>query len=146
MVKEKENTMRKQTLAVAVALAISILAVGDCFARPGTLQANIPFAFEVGDKRLPAGQYQIETVTTGSGTLQVIRQSNGGANIFLSTIAVEVHDSNSNAKLVFHRYGSEYFLSQIWNAEGKVRRLNESKQEKEAARNGSAIEVALSTR
>ena len=137
--------MRKQTLAVAVALAISILGVGDCFARPGMLQANIPFAFEVGDKRLPAGQYQIESVTTGSGTLQVIRQSNGGANIFLSTIAVEVHDSNSKAKLVFHRYGSEYFLAQIWNGEGKVR-LNESKQEKEAARNGSAIEVALSVR
>jgi hypothetical protein len=145
MVKEKENTMRKQTLAVAVALAISILGVGDCFARPGMLQANIPFAFEVGDKRLPAGQYQIESVTTGSGTLQVIRQSNGGANIFLSTIAVEVHDSNSKAKLVFHRYGSEYFLAQIWNGKGKVR-LNESKQEKEAARNGSAIEVALSVR
>jgi hypothetical protein len=138
--------MRKQTLAVALALVISTLAVGECFARPRVLAANIPFAFEVGDKSLPAGQYQIETVTTGSGTLQVIRLSSGGANVFLSTIALEAHGGNSKAELVFHRYGNEYFLSQIWNGEGKARQLIESNHEKEAAHTGSAIEVALSVR
>jgi hypothetical protein len=143
---EKEIPMKKQALAVVVALAISIVAVNDCFARSRVLEANIPFAFAVGDKWLPAGRYQIETVTTGSGTLQVIRRSSGGANVFLSTIALEAHDGHSKAELVFHRYGREYFLSQIWNGEGKARQLVESKQEKEAARNGSAIEVALSVR
>ena len=138
--------MKKQALAVVVALTISVVAAGECFARPPVLHANIPFAFAVGDKWLPAGQYQIETVTTGSGTLQVIRHSSGGANTFLSTIALEAHHGNSNTELVFHRYGNEYFLSQIWNGEGKARQLIESNQEKEAARSGSAIEVALSVR
>ena len=138
--------MKKQALAVAVALAISIVAAGECFARPPVLHANIPFAFSVGDKWLPAGEYQIETVTTGSGTLQLIRRSSGGANVFLSTIALEAHNGNSKAELVFHRYGSEYFLSRIWNGEGKARQLIESNQEKEAAQTSSAIEVALSVR
>jgi hypothetical protein len=144
---EKEIPMKTQALAVVVALTISVVAAGECFARPSVLHANIPFAFAVGDKWLPAGQYQIETVTTGSGTLQVIRRSSGGGgSTFFSTIALEAHDGNSKTELVFHRYGNEYFLSQIWNGEGKARQLIESNEEKEAAHTGSAIEVALSVR
>lgn len=138
--------MKKQTLKVALALVISLVVAGRCIARPGVLTATIPFAFEVGSTRLPAGQYQIETVTTGAGSIQRLRGSNGGASILLSTTAVEARDSHSRAELVFHRYGNEYFLSQIRNGEGKARQLIESKQEKEAARTGSATEVALSVR
>ena len=138
--------MRKQTLAVAVAMAISLVAAGRCLARPRVLVANIPFAFEVGKTELPAGQYQIESVRTGAGTIQVIRGVVGGKIIQFSTVAVEVHDGNSKPELVFHRHGNGYFLSQILNGDGTGRQLFESRQAIEAARTGSVIEVALAIR
>ncbi|MGH9714534.1 MAG: hypothetical protein ACRD5M_14665 [Candidatus Acidiferrales bacterium] len=138
--------MRKQTLAVAIVMAISLVATGRCLARPRVLTAHIPFTFQVGTTRMPAGQYQIESVITGAGTLQVIRRVDGGTAIRLSTIAIEARSENSNAKLVFHHAGNEYFLSQILNGDGTGQQLFESKPEKEAARNGSVTEVALAVR
>jgi len=138
--------MRKQILAVAVAMTISLVAAGRCLARPRALTANIPFTFEVGTTRMPAGHYQIESVPTGAGTFQLIRRVDGGSSVRLSTIAFEPNNGNSKAELVFHHYGNKYFLSQILNGDGTGRQLFESKQEKEAARNGAALEVVLAAR
>ena len=52
--------MKKQALAVAVALLLSAIASGVCYAQQPTLAVHIPFAFQVGDKTLPAGEYRIE--------------------------------------------------------------------------------------
>ena len=138
--------MKKQTLVAMVALASSLVLAGQSFARPRVLEANVPFAFEAGNKRLPAGQYQIESVTTGGGTLEVIRQVNGEARATISTIATEPRGANSNAELVFHRYGNSFFLYQIRDGEGKARQLFESKQEKEAAVREAASKVVLAAR
>jgi len=135
--------MKKQTLAVVVALVSSGVFASQCFARPGVLEANVPFAFEAGNKRFPAGQYQIESVTTGAGTLEVIRQVNGEGRATFSTIALERHSTNSQPQLIFHRYGNNFFLYQISNGEGKARQLFESKQEKEAAKHDARREVAV---
>lgn len=138
--------MKKQSLRIAAALAITVVVGGTCLARPRVLTARIPFTFEVGKVKLPAGQYEIETVTTGSGTLQTIRLLNSTLVNYFYTNAVETYDRNSKPELVFHRYGNEYFLTQIRNGDGTGRQLIESSQEKEVARERSAIEVAIAVR
>lgn len=135
--------MKKKVLAVAVALIVSITAAGVCFAHRRVVLANIPFAFEAGNKTLPAGRYQIETVPTGAGTLQRIRLVDGDRQITVYTIAVTSADGKSGPELIFHRYGEKYFLAQIWNGEGKGQQLYKSAREKEMARTGAKLEVAV---
>ena len=74
--------------------------------------ANIPFAFTVGKTTLPAGKYTITVLnpTSDRKTLQ-IRSLNGRASAIVLTTTSSAHASD-NAKLVFERYGDEYFFSQ----------------------------------
>jgi hypothetical protein len=138
--------MKKQTLAVAVALVISLVAAGQSIARPRVLSTYIPFQFEVGSTKLPAGQYEIESVTTGNGTIQMIRKADGSSSARFSTMVTEPRDGNSAPKLVFHKYGNEYFLSEIRTGDNHSLQLFESRQERESARNQSAVIYALAVR
>ena len=136
--------MKKQVLATIVALAVFIVAAGVCFAHARVLEASIPFAFEAGNKMLPAGQYRLESVPTGEGTIYRIRRMDGDAQSLVSSIALTTGDRQSLPRLVFHKYGTTYFLAQIWNGDGRGRQLSESKKEKEVARAEERTEVALS--
>jgi hypothetical protein len=78
------------------------------------LQGNIPFSFQVGGTAFPAGEYVVSR-NTNSHTVLLLRGSDRktGAILFdapatLGTMAAQ------NTKLVFHRYGSTYFLRQVW--------------------------------
>ena len=138
--------MKKRVLTATVALAVSIVAAGVCFAHPRVLEVNIPFAFEIGNKMLPAGPYQIESVPTGDGTIHRIRRMDGSAQILVFSIALTSGHEENLPRLVFHKYGASYFLAQIWNGDGRGRQLAESKKEKEVARFDQRTEVALSVR
>ncbi|HEX6719457.1 MAG TPA: hypothetical protein VF088_20305 [Pyrinomonadaceae bacterium] len=76
------------------------------------LRAKIPFDFVVGDKKLPAGEYFIGNAETTSDVVLAISSSNDVANTL--TIPVEIRTPTDTAKLIFHRYGDQYFLFQVW--------------------------------
>jgi hypothetical protein len=140
--------MKKQFVkaAVTVACATIFSAASTCIAQPRVLSATVTFTFEVGNTRLPAGRYEIKTVATGAGNLLSIRQVNGTSMVRFHTIAVESRSRDARAELVFHRYGNDYFLSEIRNGDGSARELAESKQEKEDARLGAPAEIAIAVR
>ena len=77
-----------------------------------TLRADIPFTFSVGEKSLPAGIYTVRILnpTSDRKTLQ-IRSENGRVSAMVQTIGVNGPVSD-DAKLVFHRYGEQYFFAQ----------------------------------
>ena len=138
--------MRTQILAVAGALMISMVAASECRAQSRAMEANIPFAFEVGNKTMPAGYYRIESMPTGAGSIQVIRSANGNAQATISTIAAAAPDITVASALIFHRYGNQYFLAEIRTGDGHAREVFPSQQEKELARSEPKIEVALQSR
>lgn len=110
-------------------------------AHAADVRAQIPFSFSVSKQTLPAGTY---TVSSNGFSALMIRGSNGAA-VSLSQ-AVEDR-SQDGAKLVFHRYGDRYVLSEIWSGT-QGRKLPESKLERElSARNGVAsmqvVEVSI---
>ena len=74
--------------------------------------ANIPFAFNVGKTTLPAGKYTITVVNPSSDrkVLQ-IRSSDGRSSAMTQTVGV-IGKASDRAKLVFHRYGDQYFFAQ----------------------------------
>ena len=95
---------------IAAAVAVGLIAV--CAMARTTLIAQIPFAFHVGDATLPAGTYQ---VTSASAQVMRISDSSSTVNLLFIPIPVQKSDrSAQHAKFVFNRYGSDYFLSEVW--------------------------------
>ena len=74
--------------------------------------ANIPFAFNVGKTTLPAGKYTITVVNPSSDAKVLqIRSSDGRSSAITQTVGV-IGKASDRAKLVFHRYGDQYFFAQ----------------------------------
>ncbi len=135
--------MKMRILAAASAVLFSITGAGVCRAQSRTLEADVPFAFEVGNKTIAAGSYRVETLLTGNGSLQVLRSNSGQVRLTISTMAIATNSRTSAPSLIFHRYGNRYFLAQIRTGGGHVRVLYPSMQEKEVARSEPSVEVAL---
>jgi hypothetical protein len=74
-------------------------------------RVDIPFAFVAGGVHLPAGLYHVSH--PGDPYFVLIEKNDGRARAL-----VYVHPSAINfgesTKLVFNKYGEQYFLSQVW--------------------------------
>ena len=135
--------MKKQ-IAVAVALMAAAIAAGQCYAQGTSLKADIPFAFQVANQTMPAGQYWIQRRSDADERAQMIRRTDSSAAAVALTSAVDAKNGESEPELVFHKYGNSYFLSEIWTGQDQGRRLLVSKREKELARETRGSEVAVS--
>lgn len=135
--------MKTKVLATVGAVMLSIVAAGECRAQARSLEVNVPFTFEVGNKSLPAGCYRVESVPTGTGSIEVLRSTNGDMRLPVSTTATVSTNGSPSSALVFHRYGNRNFLAQIRTGDGHAREVSPSKQEKELARSERRIEIAL---
>jgi hypothetical protein len=134
--------MKKQILAVAAALVFTALAPAQSHAQQVT-QAKVPFAFQVGNTMMPAGEYQIQRALPEVKTLQLIRRSDSSASTFVSTNVVESRGKNTDSKLIFHCYSNECFLSEIWAGNGQGLKLEQSRREKEVSRANAGNELAV---
>ena len=90
------------------------------------MRARIPFAFNVGAKSLPAGEYSITVLNpTSDRKVLQIRSTNGRLSAIIQTNernrTTEGHaDTSEQAKLVFNRYGDRYFFAQAQMAGDSV--------------------------
>jgi hypothetical protein len=76
---------------------------------------KIPFDFSMGDKKLQAGRYTFSR-SSSDGKIMLVSSVDAETSVFQSTIGTEVLAAKNESKLVFHRYGDQYFLEQIWTA------------------------------
>jgi hypothetical protein len=74
-------------------------------------KADVPFAFNVGTAQLPAGTYEIRTLSQ-SGNQIMIQNSKTSASAV--SIARRDGSRSTESKLVFDRIGNQYFLSEVW--------------------------------
>jgi hypothetical protein len=137
--------MKKQ-IAVAVALFVAVIAAGHCYAQRTVLKADVPFAFQVGNQPMPAGEYVIQRGLAADGSLQLIRRTDSSASVMALTNPVDAQGGKSEPVLVFHKYGNSYFLSEIWTGEAQGRQLLKSDREKELSREATESEVTVSLR
>jgi hypothetical protein len=110
-----EVTMTKYALKALTVLAVAMtLAVAPARAKQSDeMTMTIPFAFTVGDTTLPAGTYRVRRTSATTGTYLISNADGEIAAAVTSPARVQERDE-ARAKLVFHIYGGEYFLSQIW--------------------------------
>ena len=84
------------------------------------MTVNVPFSFAVGDQSLPAGEYLVLTVTPERSIR--IASTDGKHSTIVNTLPNYGSQPSANSRLVFHRYGDEYFLAQVWTAGQNVAR------------------------
>jgi hypothetical protein len=113
-------------VTLALAAVSAVVANGQT---PQSLAAHVPFDFVVGDQTLRAGEYRVKALND-SGNPVAVSNDRGDRAIRVS-YAAQRRDKQLSAKLVFHQYGSTYFLSQIWMAgESTGRELSKTRQER----------------
>jgi hypothetical protein len=114
-----------------------LLLVAACAnAQSVNLKANVPFDFAVGKSTLMAGEYGIQSISTSDGRVLAIRGANGANGVLASANSAETLNPSPNSRLVFHKYGNQYFLSQIWvQGEKTGRQFRISQREAEMAKN-----------
>lgn len=132
--------MKKQLWKFAgflAALLATSAAVGQT--NRGDTITDIPFAFTVANQKLPAGRYTITRL--GETTLRIFSPGNQGT--VMLTHKVEGKAPESKGKIVFHRYGDAYFLSEVWiAANGTGRKVFQSRSEAELAGKRTEMEIA----
>ena len=75
-------------------------------------EVNIPFDFYAGTAKLKAGTYQLKRM---SDTAIAIRSSDGKTTALVNApLTIGARDFKSGRRLVFNRYGDQFFVSQIW--------------------------------
>lgn len=132
--------MKRFGIAVCAAVLLTAT-ISMTQTRQGDVVADIPFVFVVAGRAMPAGHYIVSSV---NDTLVRIENSTrqGG---FVSTTRIQRSASDNRCRLVFHRYGDTYFLSQVWvTGNDRGREVPRSRIERElAARIGAGESVVV---
>ncbi len=99
----------KRIPTIALLAIASLGAATSAIAQERVVKADIPFAFTVGDTWMPAGVYTISSPQHAVLQLRNADQTKV-ATIFSSE---SYNESSSGGKLVFDRYGNQYFLRHV---------------------------------
>jgi hypothetical protein len=99
----------KRITAIALLAIANFAMAGMSFAQSYGVKANVPFDFTVANKLLPAGSYTIIRESTG---LIEIRNHDKPVAV-LTVVSHDENTSSDGGKLIFHKYGDQYFLSEI---------------------------------
>jgi hypothetical protein len=101
--------------------------------------ATVPFAFTIENSNLPAGTYTV-SILPPYNMIEV--QSKDGRKVaWIGVIPSLKSEESKQAKLVFHRFGNEYFLAQVWEQGSNVHRdLRSGNRARELARNGERMQ------
>ena len=123
-------------------VGLALLAASSMFAQESKkmVTAEIPFAFHAGGAMLRAGEY---TVAGNSSGVLELRSKDAKSTAMVITHNIRPATLETQGKLIFNRYGNEYFLSQVWTPGvgglGLPKTKLEKEQEASARRNTEYI-------
>lgn len=108
--------MNRKTFPFVVVLAILLpLLATDVGAQTShEFVANIPFSFTVCHEQLPAGKYKVRPVSSASPNILLIASADNRPVEIVCTRDVQSQKRAATGKLIFNRYGNQYFLSELW--------------------------------
>ena len=133
---------------ITAALLVAAIITAGVSAQAQTLQnkltVNIPFDFSVSGEKLPAGKYWVSRAHESIGdTVLQIQNADGRPVANRFSVPIVTFKTKNRGELVFHRYGDQYFLSEVWPA-GAVtgREFPKTHAERELARQAQDSGVA----
>ena len=94
---------------------LTLLTAGFVYGQSRVVKADIPFAFNVESKTLPAGQYQFIPDTSAT-TMKILGPGKGSSALamIVTRMAAEIHTTPNDAHVVFDKVGDVYTLSEVW--------------------------------
>jgi hypothetical protein len=138
--------MKRNLIATSSLVVLSLLLSATGAYAQAAVRAYVPFAFTVGTTQLPSGSYKI-TVASVPNTI-MIRNCKTSATIL--SLVQPKYPGEISRKLVFKHRGNQYFLTEIWGAEGSdgmtLRAPKPAKELQEASGPANAdklVEIAL---
>ncbi len=117
-------------LALVVGLALATSVVSANGQSTSLVTANIPFDFIVGNKVLPSGKYAVNSATSDAQGVSIRNREGKSSPALVLTLTVPEKSGKRTARMVFHRYGQQYFLAEIWTGDSYGRKLMASKRER----------------
>lgn len=126
MSKQMLKSLTMLTLVIGLALATAVVPANGQLTS-SRVTAVIPFDFIVGGKTLPSGKYTVSAVTNDGEGLRITSRD-GKSALRLSNLITD-NGKNGKARMVFHRYGQQYFLAEVWSDGNYGRQLRPSKRE-----------------
>jgi len=118
--------------SIAIVGLFFMLAIASVSAQtPSSVEVSIPFDFSAGTAKLKAGDYSIKRL---SGNALAIRRDGKTTALINAPLTIGSRDSKAGERLVFNRYGAQYFLSQIWLSVDNGQQLFPSSLETRIAR------------
>jgi hypothetical protein len=119
---------------IAIVGLFAMLSVVSARAQSGvTIEASIPFDFAAGDAKLKSGDYTVKRIS--KDTLLLRSADERTSVMIMAPVAIQQARTDAPERLVFNRYGNEYFLTQVWtNRAADGRGLYPSKNESRLAK------------
>jgi hypothetical protein len=112
------QVIEKPVLRLMISIGVPIASALVLEQLPKTGVADVPFAFQVEERMLPAGTYSVSQANMGRGVK--IQNQNVASEGLKCVAARHKFGKAQAARLVFDRCDGRYLLSEIWfDAEGR---------------------------
>lgn len=104
----------------------------------GDMAVDVPFRYQAAGQEFPSGHY---ILAMRDDSIRIFNSQTPG--VYVSTHSA-MRTSSNESKVVFHRYGSTFFLSEIW-MQGKTigRQLFVSNAERELKSGQGEMQLAV---
>jgi hypothetical protein len=111
---QKQILKAATILSLVVALTITSTAAPAAPDSSSSIRVNVPFDFTADHSILPAGKYTIQSAGVNFNGVIRITSDDNKATVFLLTHSAQSILSRDETVVIFHRYGDQYFLFQVW--------------------------------
>ena len=107
--------MKRNLITILSLVVMSLLLNATAVYAQSYAKAEVPFAFNVGAKQLPAGSYEIRVLSQSPNEIMIRNTETTAAAL---SIARNEGPRDTESKLVFDRIGTQYFLTEVWRGSG----------------------------
>ncbi|HXF41209.1 MAG TPA: hypothetical protein VN687_15950 [Blastocatellia bacterium] len=153
----KKQLLKAATILSVVALTITSMVAPAAADSSSSIRVNVPFDFTADHSILPAGKYTIQSAGVNFNRVIRLTSDDGKETVFLLTHTAQSIQSRDETVVIFHRYGDQYFLFQVWAIGDTIgSEIPKSSLEREAERgidnekgqsaSGEPVEVVIAAR
>jgi hypothetical protein len=112
---EMTNKLTKTAGMASIGMALLLCSAMTPAFGADLVKADVPFAFQVGKKTLPAGAYEFQLdLQKEIVTIAPVAKGPEAAEPIVTYIATPAHSSATDSHVVFDVVGSNHILSEIW--------------------------------
>jgi hypothetical protein len=101
-------------LFAALVLAVTIYPAKAHAQIIGNLEVNVPFQFQAGNTKLPAGKYIIHVLDDSNLQVIEISSADGSTSALFEVEPAEASSTPAKTELIFNKYGNRYFLTKLF--------------------------------